>query len=89
MSGGKFGNDKFDVNPEFSQEAGHRCECHACIEEFGLKAGPGEFLSSLPLSAVKMILCPVCGNKRCPKANNHNNVCTGSNEPGQDGSIYQ
>lgn len=65
------------------------CECHACIAEFGLKAGPGDdFFSQLPLSSAKMILCPECGNKRCPKASDHRNECTGSNEPGQEGSIY-
>jgi hypothetical protein len=36
-----------------------------------------------------MILCPTCGNKRCPKANDHRNECTGSNEPGQKGSAYE
>jgi len=35
-----------------------------------------------------MILCPTCGNKRCPKAGDHNLACTGSNEPGQPGSAY-
>ena len=35
------------------------------------------------------IVCPVCGNKRCPKANHHINECTGSNEPGQKGSAYE
>lgn len=35
-----------------------------------------------------MILCPVCGNKRCPKATHHDHACTGSNEPGQPGSSY-
>jgi hypothetical protein len=35
-----------------------------------------------------MFLCPTCGNKRCPKATDHRNVCTGSNEPGQAGSRY-
>jgi hypothetical protein len=35
-----------------------------------------------------MILCPDCGNKRCPKATHHKNACTGSNEPGQKGSNY-
>lgn len=35
-----------------------------------------------------MIVCPDCGNKRCPKATNHVNACTGSNEPGQSGSLY-
>lgn len=34
-----------------------------------------------------MILCPKCGNKRCPKAQNHRNACTRSNEPGQVGGV--
>jgi hypothetical protein len=36
----------------------------------------------------RMVLCPDCGNKRCPKATDHRNACTGSNEPGQPGSSY-
>lgn len=35
-----------------------------------------------------MILCEHCGNKRCPHATFHGNDCTGSNEPGQEGSAY-
>ncbi len=35
-----------------------------------------------------MVLCKTCGNKRCPKATNHELTCTGSNEPGQAGSDY-
>ncbi len=57
--------------------APEQCECHRCIEERGLK------------KAWKMILCPTCGNKRCPKANDHRNECSGSNEPGQPGSAYK
>jgi hypothetical protein len=34
------------------------------------------------------IVCQVCGNKRCPKATDHELACTGSNEPGQAGSFY-
>lgn len=34
------------------------------------------------------IVCPDCGNKRCPKATHHDNACTGSNDVGQKGSIY-
>ena len=37
---------------------------------------------------MRMVLCPKCGNKRCPHANDHRNDCTGSNEPGQPGSAY-
>lgn len=36
-----------------------------------------------------MILCATCGNKRCPKAADHKNECSGSNEPGQKGSAYE
>ena len=35
-----------------------------------------------------LIVCPTCGNKRCPKASDHELACTGSNEPGQAGSVY-
>jgi hypothetical protein len=35
-----------------------------------------------------MVLCPTCGNKRCPKATDHRLDCTNSNEPEQYGSIY-
>jgi len=38
---------------------------------------------------VRMFLCPECGNKRCPKATDHRLKCTGSNEPGQAGSMYE
>ena len=36
-----------------------------------------------------MMLCVICGNKRCPHANNHENDCTSSNEPRQKGSAYE
>lgn len=57
-----------------------------------------ETLSTLPLvnkdcwcstcrpvtfSDMRMVLCPRCGNKRCPKAAHHINACTNSNEIGQ------
>lgn len=35
-----------------------------------------------------MVLCPTCGNKRCPMATDAALACTGSNEPGQPGSRY-
>jgi hypothetical protein len=34
------------------------------------------------------IVCTLCGNKRCPKATDHELACTNSNEPGQPGSRY-
>ncbi|EAN8623181.1 hypothetical protein CIE53_05315 [Salmonella enterica subsp. enterica serovar Newport] len=40
------------------------------------------------MSDMRFVVCPDCGNKRCPHANDHKNACTGSNEPGQVGSAY-
>lgn len=54
--------------------------CHKCAE--------GKTVGCIPLSATRMILCPVCSNKRCPRASNHDLACTGSNEPGQPGSLF-
>lgn len=68
-------------------KADYECICHRCIEEKGLTADL--FGMKLPLSNSMMILCPECGNKRCPKASNHELDCTDSNEPGQEGSIYK
>jgi hypothetical protein len=47
--------------------------CHACFARSGV------------LMMGRMILCPTCGNKRCPKASDHELACTGSNESGQAG----
>lgn len=65
------------------QPAPKRCECHACIAEHDLR-GPGGW----PLAMTQMVLCPTCGNKRCPHATDHRNACTGSNDAGQRGSLY-
>ena len=54
--------------------------CHACLVNV--------MENNLPITFQRMILCPECGNKRCPKASNHRYQCTGSNEIGQKGSIY-
>ncbi len=64
-----------------------QCECHRCIAEQKLGQQVGSMW--LPLSSTRMILCPVCGCKRCPKASDHDLACTDSNERGQPGSIYQ
>ena len=42
----------------------------------------------LPYVLTRMIVCPTCGNKRCPHSTDHNLACTNSNEPGQPGSRY-
>jgi len=54
-----------------------RCACHACWP-----------IAATDPGSMFMRLCPSCGNKRCPKANDHRHDCTGSNEPGQPGSAY-
>ncbi len=40
------------------------------------------------MNDMRFVVCPECGNKCCPHANDHRNDCTGSNEPGQVGSTY-
>ncbi|MEP8859114.1 hypothetical protein ABKV83_11665 [Enterobacter asburiae] len=50
------------------------CSCRTCR--------PVTFTDS------RFVVCPECGNKRCPHANDHRNACTGSNEPDQEGSAY-
>jgi hypothetical protein len=41
-----------------------------------------------PLQIMIMIVRTICGNKRCPKASDHDLPCSGSNKPGQTGSVY-
>lgn len=55
--------------------------CHKCLEGKTTE-------HSIPLSMTRMLLCPSCGNKRCPRATDHNLPCSGSNAVGQKGSIY-
>lgn len=52
------------------------CKCQACLDE---KIPPEKYLGG----RIFMILCPDCGNKRCPQASNHIYKCSGSNEPNQ------
>jgi DNA-directed RNA polymerase subunit RPC12/RpoP len=53
-----------------------KLDCHRCFEENDVMVD-------------RMILCPTCGNKRCPKASDHRLDCTNSNDPGQPGSVYK
>ncbi len=53
------------------------CPCSKCLDARGANK-PRQW----------MVLCPMCGNKRCPHAANHENTCTNSNESGQPGSNY-
>jgi hypothetical protein len=51
--------------------------CHACRDA-----------NETPMQKLtrRMVLCPACGNKRCPQASDCTYACTGSNEPGQVGT---
>lgn len=51
-----------------------KCWCHTC--------------RPVTMTDMRFVVCPECGNKRCPHANDHRNACTGSNAPGQEGSAY-
>ncbi|WP_343516982.1 hypothetical protein QPT40_13235 [Citrobacter freundii] len=55
-------------------ETSTKCWCRTC--------------RPVTMNDMRFVVCPDCGNKRCPHANDHRNACTGSNEPGQIGSAY-
>jgi hypothetical protein len=59
------------------------CGCYKCQSQL---IDPN---TMMPLNMSKFIVCPTCGNKRCPLATDHTMACTGSNEPGQPGSRYE
>lgn len=62
-------------HPITGEELPIDCGCQACVNTLNLRRNRW------------MILCPTCGNKRCPHAANHVFVCTGSNELGQVGTV--
>lgn len=51
------------------------CGCWFCLRDGGAKVW-------------WMVVCAKCGNKRCPHATFHGHECTGSNSPGQLGSVF-
>jgi len=57
-------------------KGGSDCDCHRCMGEQNVISRG-------------MILCDICGNKRCPRASDHRLECTHSNEIGQEGSVYE
>ncbi len=52
------------------------CKCRQCRRDRKEEGVPG-----WPIELTQMIVCQICGNKRCPHATDHRNACTGSNEP--------
>ena len=73
-----FGNKK---KPDQSKDKKEACWCYNCNKDVKVQGG-------IPYTTTTMIVCPTCGNKRCPHGTDHNLACTGSNEPGQPGSRY-
>lgn len=69
--------------------------CHVCFKELAdmLEIPGGECWCDtcrpVTATAMRMVLCPTCGNKRCPHAHDHRNACTGSNAVGQPGSSWE
>lgn len=70
-----------DWQTKWKQDDYTGCPCRACLAEYD-KARP---LDAIP---PRFVVCAICGNKRCPHATDHRLECTGSNEPGQAGSVY-
>jgi hypothetical protein len=54
--------------------------CHKCLEGTTTEHG-------IPITMTRMLVCPICHNKRCPKATDHTLACSGSNAIGQVGKI--
>jgi hypothetical protein len=64
------------------EEAVNCGDCESCLK--------GKLdTNGWPLAMQRMIVCSICGNKRCPQATDHRLECTNSNEPGQKGSSWE
>lgn len=84
--------DNFDPKQWYKQ-LGLDCWCWKCAdrkldEENKQNLSEEEKMKRFFRRNSFMRLCPECGNKRCPKASDHELACTNSNEPGQPGSVY-
>ncbi len=62
----------------YNAKTTNSCRCEHCLDEL-----------EVPPMERGMVLCSICGNKRCPHAAHHDNACTNSNEIGQKGSSYE
>ena len=69
------GTDGRKYSTVFPYEPRQECWCITC--------------RPITMSDMRFVVCPDCGNKRCPKANNHRNACTNSNDVGQKGSSWE
>lgn len=64
---------------EADRSAWGDCGCWTCVEKH-VDFSKGIFMP--------FVVCPECGNKRCPKAMFHENECTDSNAMSQPGSRF-
>ena len=71
------------------REEAEKAEFERLSKKFGVEECWCESCKPNTMTDMRMILCQICGNKRCPHATNHNNECTNSNEPGQKGSSWE
>jgi hypothetical protein len=62
------------------------CQCLRCVAETGETKDINGM--AIPVGMLRMFVCAICGNKRCPHSDDHRNACAASNEPGQPGSRY-
>jgi hypothetical protein len=67
-----------DIISILERQSNLKCWCQECC-----KKETGEY------NATRVVVCPDCGNKRCPRATNHELECTNSNDVGQKGSMYK
>lgn len=75
--------DEHAVDHQLQQMEAERkapCHCDACMD-------PGRMDGTYPPLRMFMYTCPLCGNKRCPKTENHRFKCTKSNDVGQVGEL--
>lgn len=82
------------VCTESDMECSRGCGAGVCKKEAAAAdaAAPKcwcETCRPITMDDMRMVLCPTCGNKRCPRATHHLNTCTGSNEVGQPGSSWE
>ena len=73
----------YEITPKAGDMEG--CGCWTCVQK---RANQITDFSGRLAYLSRMIVCPECGNKRCPRATWHEHACTGSNEYGQDGSRH-
>jgi hypothetical protein len=62
------------------------CDCRQCLRDRDEHVLMGSL--KVPTEVTRMVVCAVCGNKRCPHATDHRHACTNSNDHGQPGSAY-